>query len=78
LRERKEDIPLLARHFLVWYATKHGQSKLRLTEEDEATLEAYDWPGNVRELENVMEHRASVHRGRTGVPVASRWNEYAG
>ncbi len=55
LRERKEDIPLLSRHFLIKYA--EGFNK-RMTEFDEEALQKlimYEWPGNVRELENVIE-----------------------
>ena len=55
LRDRREDIPLLARHF----AAKHGKRAKRrvagLSPEALACLEAYDWPGNVRELENAVE-----------------------
>jgi transcriptional regulator with GAF, ATPase, and Fis domain len=63
LRERKKDIPLLARHFLVRYATRYSRPKLTLAEEDEAKLMAYDWPGNVRELENVMERTVLLSTG---------------
>lgn len=55
LRDRQEDIPLLAVHFAVKAADKHGRTQPTL---DPALLEAlqeYDWPGNVRELENLME-----------------------
>lgn len=57
LRERKSDIPLLARHFVEKYAKANGRTSLRLSAQalDEAI--AYRWPGNVRELENAM-HRA--------------------
>ena len=55
LRERKEDIPLLATHFL----RKHGKGRARrvtgFSEQSLACLAAYDWPGNVRELENAIE-----------------------
>ncbi len=55
LRERVDDIVLLARHFLTRYAAKHNRSQLMLTRDDEARLNAYPWPGNVRELKNVIE-----------------------
>lgn len=55
LRERREDIPLLARYFLDLYSSKHGRRSLRLVPRDEARLVHYDWPGNVRELKNVIE-----------------------
>jgi DNA-binding NtrC family response regulator len=55
LRERREDLPILAAHFAAKAADKHGRPPASL---DPALLEAlqeYDWPGNVRELENLME-----------------------
>ncbi|WP_445600267.1 sigma 54-interacting transcriptional regulator [Azospirillum sp. A39] len=58
LRERPEDIPLLAAHFLRDAARKGGAGALTLTEGDVRKLLAYPWPGNVRELQNVMERAA--------------------
>jgi transcriptional regulator with GAF, ATPase, and Fis domain len=55
LRERKCDIPLLARHFLKLYGDKFSKRDLRLAPETETILLAYDFPGNVRELENVIQ-----------------------
>ncbi len=55
LRERKEDIPLLARHFVAKYASSFGARARDLSAADVQKLELYDWPGNVRELENVIE-----------------------
>ena len=55
LRERKEDIPLLAAHFLRGSALKHGRPPMRLSQEAEVALAQHQWPGNVRELENVIE-----------------------
>ncbi len=55
LRERKEDIPLLARHFLDKYASEFKKQAPGLTPEALRKLGAYEWPGNVRELENVIE-----------------------
>lgn len=54
LRQRREDIPLLAEHFLTLYARRLGRPQLRLSEETLATLMDYPWPGNVRELENTL------------------------
>jgi DNA-binding NtrC family response regulator len=54
LRERKEDIMPLARHFLALHAAETGRS-LVLTPDAEKALLAYSWPGNVRELENIVE-----------------------
>jgi two-component system response regulator GlrR len=55
LRERKEDIPLLARHFLRKYAEKTKKETLGFSQEAYQKLLLYDWPGNVRELENCVE-----------------------
>ncbi|KRR13594.1 sigma 54-interacting transcriptional regulator [Bradyrhizobium valentinum] len=57
LRERREDIPLLAQHFLN-RESKALKSELRLSEGDARRLTRYDWPGNVRELQNVIERAA--------------------
>lgn len=58
LNERREDIPLLADHFLNRFATRRERSPARLSPEALAALQAYDWPGNVRELENALERAA--------------------
>jgi DNA-binding NtrC family response regulator len=55
LRERKEDIPALAEHFVRKYAAELGRPVKGLSEEALAVLRAHHWPGNVRELENVIE-----------------------
>jgi transcriptional regulator with GAF, ATPase, and Fis domain len=55
LRERREDIPLLARHFTARYSEKCKRRVTGLSPEALACLNNYDWPGNVRELENVIE-----------------------
>ena len=55
LRERREDVPLLAQHFLQKYGEENAKSGLELTPEALDLLVEYDWPGNVRELENVIE-----------------------
>jgi two-component system response regulator AtoC len=55
LRERKEDISALARHFLKQYAKKLDKSITDLTSDALELLAGYHWPGNVRELENVVE-----------------------
>ncbi|HYP04696.1 MAG TPA: sigma-54 dependent transcriptional regulator [Bryobacteraceae bacterium] len=56
LVERREDIPILQRHFLNVYSSRYGKSGLRMSPRALATLTAYDWPGNVRELENAISH----------------------
>lgn len=55
LRERKEDIPLLAEHFLKKFCEREEVPLKRLSEEALKCLLSYSWPGNVRELENLME-----------------------
>ena len=55
LRERREDIPLLARHFFNKYTAKIGKKMDDISEEALEMMTAYNWPGNVRELENVIE-----------------------
>jgi DNA-binding NtrC family response regulator len=55
LRQRREDIPLLAAHFLKFYAEENGTGDRVLSPEALRILMDYDWPGNVRELENAME-----------------------
>jgi DNA-binding NtrC family response regulator len=55
LRQRKEDIPLLARHFTAKFGTSFGKPESHLTSDGLAELIRYDWPGNVRELENVVQ-----------------------
>src|SRR5690606_23057305 len=63
LRERKEDIPLLAQHFLRRYAEQYerdGAEPLRLTPDAIRVLTAYRWPGNVRQIQNVIERVVSL------------------
>ena len=58
LRDRREDVPLLAQSFLTRYGKENNKPDLELTPEAMQLLEAYHWPGNVRELENVIERAA--------------------
>ncbi|PYV63815.1 MAG: Fis family transcriptional regulator [Acidobacteria bacterium] len=55
LRERKEDIPLLARHFLKEFSGQYGRRPREIADEAIDALMRYSWPGNVRELRNVIE-----------------------
>jgi DNA-binding NtrC family response regulator len=55
LRARREDIPLLAQHFLDFYANENGLAPRKLSADALRALVDYDWPGNVRELENAIE-----------------------
>ena len=63
LRERHEDIPLLAKHFVDLVVKETKCPKPRLTAAGIATLQYYDWPGNIRELRNVIERAAILARG---------------
>jgi two-component system response regulator AtoC len=63
LRERKEDILVLAETFLAEFARGLGKPALRLAAEASALLHAYSWPGNVRELRNLMERAAVLCGG---------------
>jgi two-component system response regulator GlrR len=60
LRERKEDIPVLADHFLKRFSKKTGKMVRGLTPLAMQRLMLYDWPGNVRELENVLEYAVAM------------------
>ncbi len=60
LRERKEDIPLLARHFLERFRKSMEKPVEGISPEAMRKLEEYDWPGNVRELENTMERAVAL------------------
>ena len=55
LRDRGEDVLLLADHFLKYFAMKYNRPGIGLTEESRENLSAYGWPGNVRELGNLVE-----------------------
>ena len=63
LRERKEDIPLLAKHFLKEIIREQGLKNKMLTEQAVELMKGYDWPGNVRELRNLMERVAIMAAG---------------
>src|SRR5712675_486554 len=60
LRERREDIPLLANHFLKKYAAAANRSILRLNQNSLDSLCDYEWPGNVRQLENTVERAVAL------------------
>jgi DNA-binding NtrC family response regulator len=68
LRNRKEDIPLLATHYLKFYAEENGFPAPELAPEALRLLMDYEWPGNVRELENAMERGVVLSNGPTITP----------
>jgi DNA-binding NtrC family response regulator len=63
LAERKEDLPLLERHFLQIFGTRYGKMGLSLTRRAQSLLARYSWPGNVRELENALSYAAMMAEG---------------
>lgn len=63
LRERSEDVPLLAKHFVAVSSRQMRCAQPRLTRAAVVKLQSYDWPGNVRELRNVIERAVIVSRG---------------
>ncbi|MBI5601883.1 MAG: sigma 54-interacting transcriptional regulator [Deltaproteobacteria bacterium] len=65
LRERLEDVPLLARHFLMKYSAKSKRPLYELTSEDEGRLIDYHWPGNIRELQNIIERAVILSHDET-------------
>jgi transcriptional regulator with PAS, ATPase and Fis domain len=56
LRERKEDVPILAQHFIARFNRLKGKDITGLSRESLLVFMEYDWPGNIRELENALEH----------------------
>jgi len=68
LRERREDIPLLARHFLERFRKEMEKSIHGISPEAMGLLETYDWPGNVRELENTIERAVALVSGEEITP----------
>ncbi len=65
LRERREDIPRLVRHFLERFAAREGRPAPTLDRDAYAALLAHDFPGNIRELENLLEGAAALSQGGT-------------
>jgi len=63
LRDRRQDVPLLAQHFLEQYGQENDKADLELLPETLRLLEDCQWPGNVRELENVIERAVVLTKG---------------
>lgn len=74
LRDRREDIPELAKFFVRRYAERAGKKEMQFSPEALADLSYYDWPGNVRELEHLIERTVLLNRGnvieRVSLPIA--------
>ena len=68
LKDRREDIPLLAQHFLEKLALQHGEPHRRFSNDAMRILMTHTWPGNVRELENAVEHALTMGRGDILLP----------
>jgi two-component system, NtrC family, response regulator PilR len=68
LRERKEDIPILAQHFLEKYVQEINKPIKKISEAVDHALLSYNWPGNVRELENVIERAVSMEKTEVILP----------
>jgi Nif-specific regulatory protein len=68
LRERREDIPLLANYFLNMFKEERGSPGLTLSQEAMEKIMSYDWPGNVRELRNAIERAVVMGNGQAILP----------
>ncbi|WP_058911246.1 aliphatic sulfonate ABC transporter substrate-binding protein [Entomohabitans teleogrylli] len=77
LRQRREDIPVLASHFLALYARRLGRPTRRLAPETLDALVEYSWPGNVRELENTLHNAVLLSKEEIITPDQLRLNVYA-
>ncbi len=68
LRDRREDIPLIAEHFLQKYSEQMGKSITGISHDAMEVLLAHDWPGNIRELENALERAVALESTPTILP----------
>lgn len=68
LRERREDIPALAEHFINRFCKELKKKSMKLSKESLALMDKYHWPGNVRELENTIERAIILCEGKTITP----------
>ena len=73
LRDRAEDIPILADYFLQEFTTAYGRKPKELTPEAYDVLRDYHWPGNVRELRNLIERIVILNRRCGSTRAISRW-----
>jgi formate hydrogenlyase transcriptional activator len=72
LRERREDIPALVRHFMNRYAERMNRMVEQIPAATMDAMVAYDWPGNVRQLQNFVEHGVIVSRGAVFEPAVAQ------
>jgi two-component system, NtrC family, response regulator AtoC len=70
LRERSDDIPLLAQHFLQKYCVDTGRPPMTMSQSAMRALMQYSWPGNIRQLENAMERAVALSGGRAQLEVS--------
>jgi transcriptional regulator with GAF, ATPase, and Fis domain len=81
LRDRGDDVMLLAHHFIQKYARRMGRDAKRLSPEATQSLRDYHWPGNVRELENAIERAVVLSQGetivRTDLPTETQFADEA-
>lgn len=79
MRARRDDIPLLARHFVALYSQRNGRSVQGIAPDALTALQSWSWPGNVRELENAIERAVVLTRdeilGLDALPPAIRQNK---
>jgi DNA-binding NtrC family response regulator len=71
LRERREDIPLLARHFVQKSCRANNLPQKTLSQDAVRVLMSHDWPGNVRQLENAVEHAVAMSGVKTDIAVSA-------
>ncbi len=69
LRERKQDIPLLSKHFLAKHSAIHGKKLRGFTDKSKRALLGYTWPGNIRELQNAVERGVILAPSGTRIEV---------
>ena len=69
LRERREDVPALARHFMAKSAENSGVPPREISEDAMAAMQAYDWPGNVRQLRNLVDWLLIMAPGGPADPI---------
>jgi DNA-binding NtrC family response regulator len=78
LRERKEDIPVLAKRFLAKYGALHGKKLRGFTDKAKRALLSYAWPGNIRELQNMVERGVILAPAGAGVEVDHLFSAHPG